>query len=293
MICSSGQQLRRCGHNFWDTARAARNTARPASRAPSRFQGTETLARPRLRHLRGIFTGGSSTPRETSSAYTVPVKPKVANLVTALVATANASIHADGVFRASATLAARVVSRGVKVSTVAKAAREALDANKAAVAKGEVDVKGDKILPLEGVLYVSPAMVGFHVRTGAILSLAGELPILDANGERVTGRTIQGLISRLKQPAVDVIISTSHTQGDAYAELVAATTRKAAAKAEQDAEQDAEQAVPASALLAVAAQRLNEASAAGITAGDAPALNAIAERVASMLATVKTVATVA
>lgn len=115
-------------------------------------------------------------------------------------------------FEETATLTAEALDCGVPASWIARASREAILADRS----------------LRRELYTSATAIGYHARTGRILRLQGVLP------EGFALRDVQALIVTLPADAVDRILESVSTQGNAIQELqrvarrVSARNRQAA-----------------------------------------------------------------
>lgn len=134
----------------------------------------------------------------------------------------DAMTQADVSFRQSALAVVGASKGGVSDLAIANAVK--------AIKKARQDVKG-----LTTDLYSSPTSVGYHRRTGLVLSLEGSLP------EGVSGRDVQTTIKGLPAKIADAIIGAAEDQCSAYEALSLALAKARAAKAEADAkaEEDA------------------------------------------------------
>lgn len=128
----------------------------------------------------------------------------------------DALTQADVSFRASALAVVSASKGGVSDLAIANAVKE--------IKKERPVVKG-----LTGDLYSSSTSVGYHRRTGLVLSLDGNLP------DGVSGREVQTTIKGLPAKTADAIIGAAEDQCAAWEALSLALAQSKAAKAAAEA----------------------------------------------------------
>lgn len=168
-------------------------------------------------------TEPTMTPEEAAEAALIEATEASLESVRADVAAAAAGAFSDELFAASALSFVAAAAAGVNDLTLANSIKQHLEE-----------------LPksARALAYSSPAGVGYHRRTGLVLSLDGDLP------EDVTGRGVQTMIKQIKVKRVgngkqfDAMILTSKDKADAV-KMVTRLLKEQ--KREDDGKVDAEE----------------------------------------------------